>query len=195
MPKRAAAVVLLGLLAAGCAPSSGPIYVVSPQAVQKPWPDTLPHLDRRGAVLTRFDPQRSVFTLALGGALVDYRQGVARGFRDAFAADFNAVAADPEQPYSALLRAADGSRVQLLRAQSGEESRPVLLDASAEAAIALPRDRAPIEAFASTAEAGGRWPLWPLLPVRASEKSPLPDPAAAQGVAYARVVHGASGVM
>src|SRR5690606_3945529 len=79
MLKRAAAVVLLGLLAAGCAPSSGPIYVVSPQAVQKPWPDTLPHLDRRGAVLTRFDPQRSVFTLALGGALVDYRQGVARG--------------------------------------------------------------------------------------------------------------------
>src|SRR5690606_18954602 len=78
MPKRAAAVVLLGLLAAGCAPSSGPLYVVSPQAVQQPWPGTLPPLDSRGAVLTRFDPQRSVFTLALGGALVDYRQGVAR---------------------------------------------------------------------------------------------------------------------
>jgi len=195
MLKRAAAVVLLGLLAAGCAPSSGPIYVVSPQAVQKPWPDTLPHLDRRGAVLTRFDPQRSVFTLALGGALVDYRQGVARGFRDAFAADFNAVAADPEQPYSALLRAADGSRVQLLRAQSGDESRPVLLDASAAAVIALPRDPARIDAFAATVKAGGRRPVWALLPVHASEDSPLPDPAAAQALAFAAILHGASGLI
>lgn len=195
MIARAAAAALLGLIAAACAPQQGPVYVVTPQAMQRPWPEALPHLDRRGEVLTAFDPQRSVFTLALGGALVDYRQGVARGFSDAFAADFNAVAADPDQPYSALLRAADGSRVQLLQGQSDDAAPPARLDASAAAVIPVPRDPARIDAFAATAKAQGRRPVWALLPVHATPNTRLPNPAEAQALAFAAILHGASGLI
>ena len=79
-----------------------------PQAPQHRHADGVPHLDLDGATVMHYQPQRSFLALALGGVLVDYRQGVARGFQEAFAADFNAVAADPGQPLPALLRAAEG---------------------------------------------------------------------------------------
>src|SRR3546814_7340153 len=93
----------------GCTqPPPSPVYVLTPQAVPRAQVDGLPHLDTDGRTITRFAPQRSFLALALGGVLVDYRQGVARGFQEIFAADFNAIVADPGQPLAALLRAAEG---------------------------------------------------------------------------------------
>lgn len=190
-----AAALLLGLLLAGCAQPQPSFYALTPQARQHFHTDGMPHLDRDGAVLLRYQPQRSVLVLALGGVLVDYRQGVARGFQDAFAADFNAVAADPGQPLPALLRAAEGSRVRLLRAQAEAGAHPALLDAAAAAVIALPRNPARIDAFAAAAQAQAGKPVWALLPAHADAAARLPNPAEAQALAFAAVVHGASGLI
>lgn len=191
---------LLGLLLAGCAADRDAAYQQSPGAAQRPHPGAVLHLDHRGAVRSTFDPQQSFLPLALGGALVDYRRGVSRGFADAFAADFNAVAADPDQPLPALLRAAEGSGVLLLRPRreaSSDAAPAVLVDASAAAVIAMPRDPARIDDFAAAARAAieaGK-PVWAMLPAHGSADRRLPSPAQARALAYAALVHGASGLI
>ncbi len=193
--------MLLGLLLTGCAAAPPAIYALSPQAPQRPHPHTVPQLDREGGILTQYQPQRSVFGLALGGTLVDYRQGVARGFQDAFAADFNAVVADPGQPLAALLRAAEGSGVRLLRLGDKADDRndapssPALLDATAVAVIALPRDPARIDAFAAAAATQRDRPVWALLPAHGTAVARMPDPAQTRALAFAAIVHGASGLI
>lgn len=200
MPRAAALaarlLLLPGLLLAGCVqPPPSPLYVLTPQAAQRLHPDGVPHLDADGRTVTRYQPQRSFLALALGGVLVDYRQGVARGFKDIFAAGFNGVVADPGQPLPALLRAAEGSRMRLLRAQKDEADHPALLDASDAAVIALPRDPANIDGFAQAAARQQGRPVWALLPAHATAAARLPHPSEAQALAFAALVHGASGVI
>lgn len=193
--RRAAAPALLGCLLAACTPPPSQLFVVTPQAVQHRHAEGVPHLDLDGATVTDYAPQRSFLALALGGVLVDYRQGVARGFQDAFAADFNAVVADPGQPLPALLRAAEGSRVRLLRARQDDSDHPSILDASAAAVIALPRDPARMDAFAAAARAQRGKAVWALLPAHATADARLPNPAEAQALAFAAFIHGASGLI
>lgn len=197
-PGRAFAVAIL-LLLAGCAADRGDIYTPLPGAAQRPHPEAVPHLDRGGAVRTRFDARQSLLPLALGGALVDYRRGVSRGFADAFAADFNAVVGDPEQPLPALLRAAGGSGVLLLRPgrEAPASGGDMLVDAAAAAVIAVPRDPAQIDDFAIAARqaiAAGK-PVWAMLPAYGKADLPLPEPGRARALAYAALVHGASGLI
>lgn len=188
------------LLLAGCAADRDAAYLRIDSAVQRPHLQILPHLDEAGRLRHSFDPQLSFLPLALGGALVDYRRGVSRGFADAFAADFNAVVGDPDQPLPALLRAAEGSGVRLLRPRHEDDSDrglTVLLDASAAAVIAMPRDPVRIDDFAAAAQAAikdGR-PVWALLPAHGTAEQRLLQPNEARALAYAALVHGASGLI
>ncbi|HEX6957965.1 MAG TPA: hypothetical protein VF194_08270 [Ferrovibrio sp.] len=186
------------LILAGCAAVAVDPYRPTPAAMQQPHPEAVPHTDHKGAVMLRYDPQRSFLPRALGGALVDYRLGVRRGFASAFAADFNAVAADPEQPLDALLRAAEGSGVALLRPReetAAATPHPVLLDAAPAVVVNVARDPARIDAFAAIVKAHPRQPVWAMLPAAGKPGQPMPNPAQARALAFAALVHGASGLI
>lgn len=188
--------LLLTLLLAACAGADGPGLRLLPDAPQRPHPQAVPHTDRSGALLHRYDPERSFLPLALGGAMVDYRHGVTRGFAAAFAADFNAVVADPEQPLPALIRAAEGSGVLLLRPQAEATAHPALLNAAAVAVVELPRDPARIDRFAAAVRAAPPdRPVWAMLPAHGKADLPMPNPAQARALAFAALVHGASGLI
>lgn len=190
---RASCLLLLALLSA-CAGDPWRDYTPLPQAAQHPHPGHVPHTDRSGALLTAHDPARSVFPLALGGALNDYSQGSGRGFHDAFLADFNAVVADPGQPLIALLAAAEASRLQLLRPQR-DLMHAALLDASAATVIALPRDPAESGGFAAALRQHSGKPVWALLPVYALPDQRQLGGAEARALAFAAIVNGASGIV
>ncbi len=180
------------LLLAGCAGDAG--YRALPDAVQRPHPHTVPHTDRQGVALSAYDPLRSFLPLALGGALADYAAGPSRGFQAAFAADFNAVSADPGQPLPALLSAANGSRVQLLVPKI-ETADAALLDAGRAVVIEMPRDPMQAGRFAASARAHPDRPVWALLPAYARGEEKLIDPAQARALAFAALVHGATGLI
>lgn len=191
--RRASCLLLLGLLAA-CAGDPWRDYTPLPQAAQHPHPGNVPHTDRNGVPLTTYDPARSIFPLALGGALNDYDQGSGRGFHDAFLADFNAVAADPGQPLIALLTAAEASRLQLLRPQR-DLLHAALLDASAVTVITLSRDPAASGDFAAALRQHDDKPVWALLPVYALPDQRQLGGAEARALAFAAIVNGASGII
>lgn len=190
--------VLLPMLLAGCAGDPYRDYDPLPDAVQQPHPAPqfrgLPHTDRGGAVLDRFDATRSFFPLALSGALVDYSLGLNRGFHTAFLADFNAVAGDPEQPLEAMLVAAEGSRVQLLQPQR-DVTHAALLDASSAVVIAMPRDPSLSDRFAATARQARSRPVWAMLPAYARPQERLLEPQEARVLAWSAIVAGASGLI
>lgn len=196
---------LLSMLLAACAGDPFAGYVASPGAVQRPHPQTMPQTGRTGALLTALDPEQSFFPLGLGGALVDYRDGVRHGFRHIADAGFNSVAADPEQPLPALLRAAEGSRVQLLR-PSGAVAHPALLDASgiralpvtAQAGASVAAGREGIDAFAAAVKETPGRPVWAILQVHAratAPRQPLPHPALARAMAFGALASGAAGLI
>lgn len=203
--RRIAGLLLLPLLLAACAGDPFAGYTTSPGAVQRPHPQTMPQTGRTGTMLAALDPEQSFFPLALGGALVDYRDGVRHGFRHIADAGFNSVAADPEQPLPALLRAADGSRVQLLR-PSGAVAHPALLDASgvralpvaAAAGASVATGRQGIDAFAAAVKETPDRPVWAILQVHARAappRQPLPHPALAHAMAFGALASGAAGLI
>ncbi|MFN4311646.1 MAG: hypothetical protein ACK4FK_13760 [Ferrovibrio sp.] len=193
MPRAGIFAALL-LLLAGCAGDPDAGFRDLPDAVQRPHPRAVPHTDRTGAPMAGYDPLRSVLPLALGGALADYAAGPSRGFQAAFAADFNAVSADPGQPLAALTTAAAGSRVQLL-VPAAETTDSVLLDSSRAVVIEMPRDPMQADRFAATARDHAGRPAWALLPAYARGSEPLINPAQARALAFAALVHGASGLI
>lgn len=203
MQRRGLQALLLGLLClglAGCAGDPFAEYAPLDGAIQTPHPGTVPQASREGEILAGYDPARSFFPLALSGALIDYSRGVARGYQAALMADFNAVTADPEQPLEAQLNAADGSRLQLLRATPdnwGKLQHAALLDASDIAVVAMPRGADGRDAFARSARQYKTRPIWALLPVsaRTGNGEALPDPAEAQAMAFAAVMAGATGLI
>lgn len=180
------------LLLAGCAGDPG--YRELPDAVQRPHPQTVPHTDRQGVALSAYDPLRSFLPLGLSGALADYTAGPSRGFQSAFIADFNAVSADPGQPLPALLSAANGSRVQLLVSKI-EAADAALLDSGRAVVIEMPRDPMQAGRFAASARAHPDRPVWALLPAYARSGEKLIDPAQARALAFAALVHGATGLI
>lgn len=182
------------LLLAGCAGDPFAGYHDLPDAVQRPYPQAVPHTDRQGEALSAYDPLRSMLPLALSGALADYAAGPSRGFQAAFAADFNAVSADPGQPLPALLSAANGSRVQLLVPRI-ETADAALLDAGNAVLIEMPRDPMQAGRFAATARDHAGQPVWALLPAYARGSETMIDPAQARALAFAALVHGASGLI
>lgn len=190
---RAGLIVAL-LMLAGCAGDPYAGYRILPDAAQRPHPQAVPHTDRNGAPLTTYDPLRSFLPLGLSGALADYAAGPSRGFQAAFAADFNAVSADPGQPLPALLNAANGSRVQLLVPRV-EAPDAALLDSSRAVVIEMPRDPLQTDRFAATARDHAAQPVWALLPAHARGDERLIDPAQARVLAFAALVHGASGLI
>lgn len=212
MQRRGMKALLYGLLLcalAGCAGDPFADYAPLDAAVQNPHPRAVLQASREGDILAGYDPARSFFPLALSGALVDYSRGQlnspARGFHVALMADFNAVTADPEQPLEAQLAAADGSRLQLLRATPdnwGKLQHAALLDASDIAVVAMPRSPRGFSAEDGTAFARslqqhrGR-PVWALLPAsaRTGNGETLPDPAEAQAMAFAALMAGATGLI
>ncbi|MFN4275909.1 MAG: hypothetical protein ACK4FJ_06380 [Ferrovibrio sp.] len=190
----AALLPVLLLVLAGCAGDPYAGYRTLPDAIQRPHPQTVPHTDRTGAPMAAYDPLRSFLPLALGGALADYAAGPSRGFQAAFAADFNAVSADPGQPLPALLNAANGSRVQLLVPRV-EAPDAALLDSSRAVVVEMPRDPLKADRFAATARDHATQPVWALLPAYARGDERLIDPAQARALAFAALVHGASGLI
>jgi hypothetical protein len=191
--RRASGLLLLGFLAA-CAGDPWQGYTPLPEAAQHPHPQSVPHTDRRGGLLTAYDPARSIFPVALGGALTDYGQTSGRGFHNAFLADFNAVAAEPDQPLTALLAAAEASRLQLLRPQR-DLQHASLLDASAAVVIPLPRDPAESGDFAAALRQQAGKPVWALLPAYALSEQRQLGGAEARALAFAAIVNGASGIV
>jgi hypothetical protein len=195
------------LLLGGCAGDPFADYAPLDGAVQRPYPAAVPQAARDGETLTRYDPARSFFPLALSGALVDYGRGAARGFASLLLADFNAVTADPEQPLETQLAAADGSRLLLLRARPdswGRLQHAALLDASEIAVIAMPRDPSGISAASSAAfarslqqQARAARAVWALLPAsaRTGNGETLPDPAEARMMAFTAILAGATGLI
>lgn len=111
---RLAAAALLFLLA-GCAaePPTPPDlpWRDSPDAVVRLHRGGVPHTDRLGLTRHSLDPARSLLPLVLDNAMVDYQRGLRFGFAAAANAGFNAVAPWAEQPRSAVLEAAAGSRL------------------------------------------------------------------------------------
>lgn len=200
-------VLLLAL--AGCASDPFAGYAPLDGAIQSPHPAGVsrgvPQATREGDILPGYDPARSFFPLALSGALVDYSRGPSnasgRGFNAALMADFNAVTADPDQPLEAQLAAADGSRLQLLRATPRENwgrlQHAALLDASDIAVVAMPRGAAGRDAFARSLRQYEGRPVWALLPAsaRTGNGETLPEPAEAQAMAFAAVMAGATGLI
>lgn len=210
-PARSLAALLL-LLLAGCAgtdPFAGYTPLADAAAIQHPHPQAVPHTDRSGAALSAFDQARSFFPLALSGALVDYSRGIGRGYTTTFLADFNAVTADPDQPLEAQLYAADGSRLQLLRARPetandnwGAVRHAALLDAGDVVLVAMPRETpndgtASGDAFARTARDHATQPVWALLTAsaRVGRGERLPDADEARLSAFAALISGASGLI
>lgn len=190
----AALLPVLLLVLAGCAGDPYAGYRILPDAVQRPHPQAVPHTDRNGAPLAAYDPLRSFLPLGLSGALADYAAGPSRGFQAAFAANFNAVSADPGQPLPALLSAANGSRVQLLVSRV-EADDAALLDSSRAVVVEMPRDPLQADRFAATARDHAAQPVWALLPAYARGSEKLIDPAQARALAFAALVHGASGLI
>lgn len=204
MPRRGLQALLLGLLClglVGCAGDPFDRYAPLDGAIQNPHPRTVPQASREGEILAGYDPARSFFPLALSGALVDHSRGVARGYQAALMADFNAITADPEQPLEAQLNAADGSRLQLLRATPrddwGRLQHAALLDASDIAVVPMPRGMAGRDAFARSVKQHAGRPVWALLPVsaRTGNGETLPDAAEAQAMAFAAIFAGATGLI
>lgn len=213
MQPRGLTALLLGLFClglAGCASDPFDGYAPLDDAIQTPHPAGssrgVPQASREGEILAGYDPARSFFPLALSGALIDYSRGVARGYQAALMADFNAVTADPEQPLEAQLNAADGSRLQLLRATPrddwGRLQHAALLDASDIAVVAMPRgpkgaDPGGRDAFARSVRQSRDRPVWALLPVsaRTGNGETLPDPAEAQAMAFTAIFAGATGLI
>ncbi len=209
-------VLLLGLLLpgclclalAGCASDPFAGYAPLDGAIQSPHPAGsslgVPQATREGEILPGYDPARSFFPLALSGALVDHSRGASnvsgRGYNAALMADFNAVTADPDQPLEAQLNAADGSRLQLLRATPdnwGKLQHAALLDASDIAVVAMPRGADGRDAFARSVRQHAGRPVWALLPAsaRTGNGEMLPEPAEAQAMAFAAVMAGATGLI
>lgn len=195
---RASCLLLLALVTAplltACAGDPWQDYTPLPDAAQHPHPQAVPHTDRSGALLTAFDPARSVFPIALAGALNDYTQSGGRGFHDAFLADFNAVSAEPGQPLPDLLAAAEASRLLLLRPQR-DMAHAVLLDASAAIVVTLPRDPAEATGFAATVRQQPDHPVWALLPVYARPDQRQLGGAEARALVFAAIASGASGIV
>ena len=191
---RALVPLLATLLLAACAGETPRDEATLPAAVRRPHPDAVPHTDRSGAVLQRYDAQRSFFPLGLSGALADYSQAASRGFHAAFQADFNAVVGDPGQPLEDMLVAAEGSRLQLLRPQR-DLLHAALLDSSAAVVVAMPREPSAIDRFAATAGDHRDRPVWALLPANAGAGAALPDPAVMQLLAFAAIIGGATGLV
>lgn len=204
--------LLFGILftLAGCASDPFLDYAPLDGAIQTPHPAGsslgVPQASREGDILPGYDVARSFFPLALSGALVDHSRSAARGYHTALMADFNAVTADPDQPLEAQLAAADGSRLQLLRATPGEDwgrlQHAALLDASHIAVVAMPRGPkglAPdaITAFARSLRQYQDRPVWALLPAsaRTGNGEALPDPDEAQVMAFAALMAGATGLI
>lgn len=195
---RASWLLLLGLLAASlltaCAGDPWRDYTPLPDAAQHPHPNATPHTDRNGDILTAYDPARSFFPIALTGALSDYSQGSGRGFHDVFLADFNAVSADPAQPLTAMLSAAEASRLQLLRPQR-DLPHAALLDASGTMAVTLPRDPTEAISLAAVVKAQADKPVWAILPVHARAEQRQLGGAEARALAFTAIVSGASGIL
>jgi hypothetical protein len=192
------------LALAGCARDPFAGYAPLDGAIQSPHPKTVPQASREGDILPGYDVARSFFPLALSGALVDYsRDGPkspGRGFHTALMADFNSVTADPEQPLEAQLAAADGSRLQLLRATPdtwGRLQHAALLDASDIAVVPMPRGPDGGATFARSLRQHSGRPVWALLPAsaRTGNGETLPDPAEAQMMAFAALMAGATGLI
>lgn len=208
MPPRGMKALLLGLLVAaltGCASDPFADYAPLDHVVQSPHPGTVPQASREGDILPGYDVARSFFPLALSGALVDVTRGPGRGLSTVLMADFNSVTADPEQPLEAQLAAADGARLQLLRATPdnwGRLQHAALLDASDIAVVPMPRgpkgfEAAGREAFARSVKQHDGRPVWALLPAsaRTGNGETLPDPAEAQVMAFAALMAGATGLI
>ncbi len=203
MQRRDMKALLLGILLAlaGCAGDPFADYAPLDGAIQTPHPKTVPQASREGDILPGYDVARSFFPLALSGALVDHSRGAARGYHTALMADFNAVTADPDQPLEAQLAAADGSRLQLLRATPGEDwgrlQHAALLDASNIAVVAMSRDAEGTAAFARSLRQYRDRPVWALLPAsaRTGNGEALPEPDEAQVMAFAALMAGATGLI
>lgn len=203
MQQRSMKALLFGVLVAlaGCASDPFADYAPLDGAIQTPHPKTVPQASREGDILPGYDVARSFFPLALSGALVDYSKGLARGYHAALMGDFNAVTADPEQPLEAQLAAADGSRLQLLRATPREDwgrlQHAALLDASNIAVVTMPRGADGTAAFARSVQQHGDRPVWALLPAsaRTGNGEALPDPDEAQVMAFAALMAGATGLI
>jgi hypothetical protein len=168
MQQRGMKALLFGVLfaLAGCASDPFADYAPLDGAIQAPHPKTVPQASRDGEILPGYDVARSFFPLALSGALVDHSRGAARGYHTALLADFNAVVADPDQPLEAQLAAADGSRLQLLRATPSESwgrlQHAALLDASDIAVVPMPRGTVGRDAFARSVRQHEGRPVWAL---------------------------------
>jgi hypothetical protein len=208
MQQRGMKALLFGVLLAlaGCASDPFADYAPLDGAVQTPHPKTVPQASREGEILPGYDVARSFFPLALSGALVDHSRGIARGYHAALLADFNAVTADPDQPLDAQLAAADGSRLQLLRATPREDwgnlQHAALLDASDIAVVAMPRGpkglaTEGITAFERSLRQYQDRPFWALLPAsaRTGNGETLPDPEEAQVMAFVALMAGATGLI
>jgi hypothetical protein len=203
MQQRGMKALLFGVLfaLAGCASDPFADYAPLDGAIQAPHPKTVPQASRDGEILPGYDVARSFFPLALSGALVDHSRGAARGYHTALLADFNAVVADPDQPLEAQLAAADGSRLQLLRATPSESwgrlQHAALLDASDIAVVPMPRGTVGRDAFARSVRQHEGRPVWALLPAsaRTGNGETLPDPAEAQAMVFAALMAGATGLI
>lgn len=175
-------------------------YAPVPGAVQHPHPQGVAQLARDGTLLTQFDAPRALLPLALGGALVDYRNGLRQGFRDAYAAGFNAVVPDPGQPLTAVRAAAEGSHLLALHDATPGDGAPqdgaVLLDARPAWLVPV-NTAADLDRLAVAVRTAPGRPVWALLRAHAdaARDRPMPDPAAAGLFAFGALASGASGLV
>lgn len=188
------AILLLVPLLAGCADRFAG-YAPLPGAVQHPHPQGVAQLGRDGTVLARFDAETSLLPLALGGALVDYRNGLRQGFRDAYAAGFNSVVADPGQPLTAVRAAAEGSHLLAL-ADDAPANDAVLVDSRAAWLVPV-NDAVDFARLSAAVRAAPGRPVWALLRAHAdpARNRPMPDPATAALLAFGALASGASGLV
>jgi len=155
----------------------------------------VPHPARGGGILQALDPDRSVLPLALSGVLVDYRDGVRRGFQDAYAAGFNSVMPDPDQPEAAVRAAAEGSRVLVLSADD-DDGFPQRLEAYGAVLVPV-ANAADLDRLATAVRDAPDPPVWALLRAHAdaSHGVAMPDPATARMLAFGALASGASGLV
>jgi hypothetical protein len=92
-----------------------------PAAVQTVYQDHVPHTDRTGRPMERFDAERSFFPLVLYHALQGEHQGIRYELKDDAAAGFNACMPYEGQDPRALVEAAEKARVQLIVHRPSDE--------------------------------------------------------------------------
>ncbi|HEY2586320.1 MAG TPA: hypothetical protein VGI81_11205 [Tepidisphaeraceae bacterium] len=92
-----------------------------PAAVQTVYQDHVPHTDRTGRPMERFDADRSFFPLVLYHALQGEHGGIRYELKDDAAAGFNACMPYEGQDPRALAEAAEKAKVQLIIHQPSDE--------------------------------------------------------------------------